>query len=106
MACNCESYYKYVCVECQMRRKKPTYNELESTIAALETELTKYKLKWQTGKPPVTGWFWIRHSSLKELPWVNKWELGWPWFDESQDYEWAGPVVPPEDETKHPSGRE
>jgi hypothetical protein len=60
-------------------------------------EIEALKPKWQTGKLPKDGWYWVR-SPKDDGGWDKPkvYEFGTHYiFSES---EWAGPLVPPEEE--------
>lgn len=85
----------YWCYDCNKREDMRTIvDRQQSQIEELKRELAATKLKWQTGKPPKTGYYWIQ--GLNSYPtWLNP-----TWWDE-HDYRqvikatWAGPIEPP-----------
>ena len=89
----------HICVGCVERDKR---------IADLEQELAKYKLKWQTGKPPIEGQGRLFHGrrrnrNVRETFYaVLDGDYFIPTYDMDGSYhytemEWAGPILQPED---------
>jgi hypothetical protein len=73
-------------------------NNYDIEISRLKFELEKCKLRWQTGKPPKDGWYWVRyldtaHVYIKPEHYTS--ELR-GWWD--LDVKWSGPIPEPEAE--------
>ena len=74
-------------------------------LADLTAKLAALQLHWSTKKPTVPGWYWYRPVGLpmrpKELFDYNGrlFVRGFEWLDTITNGEWAGPLVPPKEET-------
>ena len=84
---------------------RPSRLEMLGTIQTLEDQLAALQLHWSTAKPTVPGWYWYRPVGLpmrpKELFDYNGrlFVRGFEWLDTITNGEWAGPLVPPKEET-------
>jgi hypothetical protein len=62
-------------------------------ITTLEAQLASTKLKWQTGKPPKIGYYWVdsQHPRPKSV------SPGWWDIMDMTGFSWAGPIPEPEE---------
>jgi hypothetical protein len=69
-------------------------DQLYERIASLEAQLAATKLKWQTGKPPKIGYYWVdsQHPRPKSV------SPGWWDIMDMTGFVWAGPIPEPEEE--------
>jgi hypothetical protein len=70
--------------------------EYRSRIAALEAELAKYRLKWQTGKPPIDGWYWIHDPCCHKMARYDGRDFSYAGLWTFPD-QWSGPIPLPEE---------
>ena len=54
------------------------------------------ELKWQTGKPPSAGWYWVWFKSGEFSTILYFYDNGRETWIYKKEYRWAGPLVQPE----------
>ena len=92
-------------IDCPRCERKPdmcncTYDQLYASIyqmraqlAAAKEEIERRKLKWQTGKPPRKGTYFVGRITPRPK------YLDPIWWDQGDmtGFDWAGPIEPPEE---------
>lgn len=69
-----------------------------------EAQLAATKLRWQTGKPPKDGWYWVLFANKQWIGWYLESDMFFCGIEDQKnschwgECHWAGPLEPPEEE--------